>query len=63
MKHIFFSLCLMFYFACTQQTNQTQKPENQQNWTHYVRTAGHGLNKENIKFRDYVNVRRYTRAK
>lgn len=49
MKHIFFSLCLMFYFACTQQTNQTQKPENQQNWTHYVRTAGHGLNKENIE--------------
>jgi hypothetical protein len=35
--------------ACSQKTELTTTASNEQNWTHYVRTAGHGLAKSNIE--------------
>ena len=48
MKYILFSFYLLIFFSCTQTDINKPADEADQNWTHYVRIAGHGLNLDNI---------------
>ncbi|RYG54687.1 MAG: hypothetical protein EOO01_00805 [Chitinophagaceae bacterium] len=41
-----FGVVLSFQFVAVH--SQARQDTTVQNWTHYVRTAGHGLNKDNI---------------
>ncbi len=43
-------ICLsIFLFSCSEKSAPDTSVETEQNWTHYVRTSGHGLNKSNIE--------------
>jgi hypothetical protein len=48
MKYILYSFYLFIIFSCTQKDINRAAGESDQNWTHYVRIAGHGLNIKNI---------------
>lgn len=48
MKYILFSFYLLIFFSCTQTDINKPAGEADQNWTHYVRIAGHGLNLNKI---------------
>lgn len=45
---IIFTLTL-FLFGCSQTGEMPDKEKVSQNWTHYIRTSGHGVNKSNIE--------------
>ena len=49
MKYILISVLLVIFFSCTHNdTKKSELREAAQNWTHFVRIAGHGLNLDNI---------------
>jgi len=50
LKCVLIIFLLIVLVSCTQtDTNKAGAGEADQNWTHYVRTSGHGLNKSNIE--------------
>jgi hypothetical protein len=49
MNYILIIVLMVIFLSCTQtEKNKTGALEADQNWTHYVRIAGHGLDLENI---------------
>jgi hypothetical protein len=49
MKLVIILCTLLVLSACAQIGDMPDKEKETQNWTHYVRTSGHGLNKTNIE--------------
>ncbi|PNX45805.1 MAG: hypothetical protein BV456_13130, partial [Thermoplasmata archaeon M8B2D] len=49
MKQLIIFCTFIFLFACTQKNEMQSKKQVDQNWTHYIRTSGHGVNKANIE--------------
>jgi len=49
MKYILMGILLIIFLSCTQTGKDETTGNTDQNWTHYIRTSGHGVNKSNIE--------------
>jgi hypothetical protein len=49
MKIVLIISISLFILSCAEKTERSTSENTTQNWTHYVRTSGHGLNMENIE--------------
>ena len=49
MKHLIIFCSVIFLCACTQNNEMQGKKQVEQNWTHYIRTSGHGVNPATIE--------------